>query len=211
MAGNETDDMRNRQAAVEAALRETRQDLFRFLVRRLRSQPDAADVQQDFYVKVLRSFPDLKDDDKLRPWMSKVLCSVIADHFRAQARQSQLEKDYVAEALTAAVSVEEEDVDLLVCVCLHKILPTLHDEYASLLWRTELMGETRDSVRTSLGLTENAFRVKAHRARKALRRRLEQSCEACLEHGFLNCGCEDVEALRRRLHQNPPPPGGPET
>lgn len=47
MARNETDDRRNRKAAVEAVLRETRQDLFRFLARHLRSEHEAADVLQN--------------------------------------------------------------------------------------------------------------------------------------------------------------------
>lgn len=211
MARNETDDRRNRKAAVEAVLRETRQDLFRFLARRLRSEHEAADVLQDFYVKVLRSFSDLKDDDKLRPWMSQVLRSVVADHFRARARRARLERDYETESLIAAPGLDPEDVDLVVCACLYKFLPTLHHEYALLLWRTDLLGEERKDVSKSLRLTENAFRVKLHRARQALRRRMEQSCEACPEHRFLNCGCEDVEAAKRRLDQIHIQSGGVET
>jgi RNA polymerase sigma-70 factor (ECF subfamily) len=211
MERNETDDMRNRKAAVEAVLRETRQDLFRFLARRLRSEHVAADVLQDFYVKVLRSFSDIKDDDKLRPWMNQVLRSVVADHYRAHARRVRLEKDYEIESLIATPDLDPEDVDSVVCACLYKLLPTLRHEYAVLLWRTDLLGEDRKDVSESLRLTENAFRVKLHRARQALRRRLEQSCEACPTHGFLNCSCEDVEAAKRRLDHTHKQTGGAAT
>ena len=202
MAEIETDGLRNRQAAVEAALRETRQDLFRFLVRRLRSEADAVDVLQDFYVKVLKSFADLESEDKLRPWMNRVLRSVIADHFRARARRLRLETDYEAETRLMAHDADDEQLDLLICACLYKLLPTLHHEYASLIWRADLLGEAREAIREDFRLSETAFRVKLHRARQALRRRLEQSCDACPEHGFLHCGCESRASSRAAAPQD---------
>ncbi len=200
MPDEEDEELLSRRTAVAAALQEVHGDLFRFLTRRLGDRHDAADVLQEFYVRVLRSFAGLKDDDKLRPWMNRVLQSAVADHYRRRARQSRLEEDYKAEALVEA-SFPEEEIDLVVCVCLYKLLPTLQDDYAALLWRVDLLGEAREEVRISLGLTESALRVKLHRPRQTLRRRLEQSCDACPDHGFLNCGCGEVEALRRRLDE----------
>ena len=48
-----------RKRAIEAALIESHQDMFRFLKRKLRNESDAKDVLQEFYVKALTRFDDL--------------------------------------------------------------------------------------------------------------------------------------------------------
>lgn len=207
MAENDDEELLSRRASIEAALREVHDDLFRFLARRLGDKHDAADVLQEFYVRVLKSFADLKDDNKLRPWMDQVLRSAIADHYRRRSRDNRLKEDYRTETLIDG-PVSDEDVDLVVCACLYKLLPTIHEEYASLVWQVDLLGKPRDDVRASLGLTENAFRVKLHRARQTLRDRLEQSCDACPDHKFLNCGCERAEVSRGRPDQESLRSGG---
>ncbi len=78
------------KAAVEAVLTEVHRDMFRFLVRRLGDEHEAADVLQEFYVKILTRFSDLRDADKLRGWMASVLRSVIADHYRARGRRGAI-------------------------------------------------------------------------------------------------------------------------
>ncbi len=196
----ETEDvaLSDKKAAVEAVLTEVHRDMFRFLVRRLGDEHEAADVLQEFYVKILTRFSDLRDADKLRGWMGRVLKSVIADHYRAKGRRVRLAEAYKADAALLP-AIENDEIDLVICACLYKLLPTLKDEYAAILWHTDLIGETRDAIAADLGLNENAFRVKLHRARQALRKRLEQTCETCPRHGFFKCGCPTAKAIRDRL------------
>ncbi len=186
------------RAVVEAALIDVRRDLHRFLVRRLGNEHDAADVLQEFFIRVLSRFGDLRDQDRLRGWMASVMRSAIADHYRMKGRQSRLKDAYQADPALGP-DVVEEDIDLVVCACLYKLLPTLKNEYAQLVWRADLIGEPRSKIAADLGLNENALRVKLHRARKALRKRLEQTCETCPEHGFFRCGCPQMISMRARL------------
>ncbi len=186
------------RAAVEAALIDVCRDLHRFLVRRLGNEHDAVDVLQEFFIRVLSRFGDLRDEDRLRGWMASVLRSAIADHYRMKGHQSQLANAYHADPALGP-DVVEEDIDLVVCACLYKLLPTLKNEYAQLVWRADLIGEPRSQIAVDLGLNENALRVKLHRARKALRKRLEQTCETCPEHGFFRCECPQMISMRERL------------
>lgn len=185
-----------RKRAVEVALIESHQDMFRFLKRKLRNEHDAKDVLQEFYVKALTRFDDLKDEDRLRGWLSLVLRSVIADHFRANARTHKALESYSAEA---ALMIDDEEIDFVICACLYKMLPTLNDDYADLLWRVDLIGDDRTVVASDLGLTENALRVKLHRARRAMRKRLEQTCLTCIDHGFFQCACPGAAEMRERI------------
>lgn len=183
---------------LEAALAEIHHDLLHFARRRLGNDHDAADAVQEFYVKVFTHFSGLRDSDKIRPWMARILKNVIADHFRRKGRQQKLVGELGAEGASELPAIDEE-IDLIVCNCLYKLLPTLNEDYARLIWRADLLGEDRAVIAGDLGLSEGAFRVKLHRARQALRRRLEETCEACPEHGFFNCGCCYSKTLQKAV------------
>lgn len=184
-----------RRRAVEAALTESHQDLYRFLKRKIGNDADARDVLQEFYLKALTRFADLKDEDRLRGWLSRVLRSTIADHFRDRKRNSDLLASYGA---NAELLFGEEELDLVICACLYKLLPTLNSGYAEIIWRADLIGEERSAIAEDLGVSEAAFRVKLHRARRAMRERLEQTCHTCLEHGYLQCACPGSGSKARR-------------
>jgi RNA polymerase sigma-70 factor (ECF subfamily) len=73
---------------------------------------------------------------------------------------------------------------------MNDLIVTLKPEYAEILRRVDL-GESRlDSVAAELGITANNATVRLHRARQALRQRLEQMCGVCAHHGCLNCTCD---------------------
>lgn len=59
--------------AVRAVMVEVQQDLLRMLTRRIGSQDEAVDVLHEFYVKVLSHVDDVRDMEKLRGWMRRVL------------------------------------------------------------------------------------------------------------------------------------------
>src|SRR6516225_4716157 len=77
----------------------------------------------------------------------------------------------------------------LICACVNSLLDTLEPAHARALRSVEL-GET--SVRELAareGITPGHASVRLHRARQALRRRVEQSCGTCDEHGCYECEC----------------------
>ena len=101
-----------------------------------------------------------------------------------------------------AIEIEaDEELDEAVCNCLYKLLPTLKPEYAEVIWRIDLLGEPRERVAASLGVTLNNVTVRLHRGRQALKRRLEEMCLTCPIHGFLDCRCEEAERARRRREE----------
>ena len=95
----------------------------------------------------------------------------------------------------------ERDGELneVVCNCLYKLLPTIRPEYAEMVRRIDLLGESRERVAARLKVTSNTVTERLHGGRQALKRRLEEMCRSCPAHGSLDCGCEEAErALRRR-------------
>jgi RNA polymerase sigma-70 factor (ECF subfamily) len=84
-------------------------------------------------------------------------------------------------------------LDGVVCECLHTQLPLLTAEHAEAIRRLDLDGEPREKVAAEMGVSVNNLTVRLHRARQALKRRLEEMCKACLEGGFLDCRCRSVQ------------------
>lgn len=180
--------------AVEAALAENHRAFLRFLTRRLGSGHEAEGVLQEFYLKAISKAHGIRASESVVAWLYRVLGSILADHYRTRERRGRFEAAYAREQ---AVQTEWPDADLhgAVCQCLYTLLPTLRPEYAALLWRIDLMGEQRELVAKTLGLTIGNLAVRLHRARQALKRALLLSCETCPEHGFLDCAC-DLPARR---------------
>lgn len=186
-------------AAVRRALVESHRDLLRFLQRRLGSQDEADEVLQRFMLKAIERAGDLRDLKSVRAWLGRVLATTIVDFQRAAIRRRRHERAVDPEELAAAADLAidpDAEIDEAVCDCLYHLLPTLKPEYAEVIWRADLLGEPRDRLAVSLGTTVNNVTVRLHRARRALKIRLEQMCDSCIVHGFLNCRCDKAERLR---------------
>ncbi|MET4702031.1 RNA polymerase sigma factor (sigma-70 family) [Constrictibacter sp. MBR-5] len=188
-------------AAVRRALVESRRQILSFLRRRLGSSEAAEDVLQAFMLRAIERLAQLRDVRTVRGWLSRILASTIVDHQRRSTRRRQREAVMSPNDLEAFEIEADEELDEAVCNCLYKLLPTLKSEYAEVIWRVDLLGEPRDRVAASLGITLNNVTVRLHRGRQALKKRLEEMCLTCPVHGFLDCRCEEAERARRRREE----------
>ena len=183
--------------AVRRALAESHRDLLQFLTRRLGSRDAAEEVLSTFYVRSLSRAFNIRHPAALRSWLHQVLETMIADHYRKQMAERR-----AAVALVALTPVSaSQETEPTLCTCFYKLLPTLKPEYAALIQRVDLEGEPRETVAADLGITVNTLTVRLHRSRSALRRRLEQTCLTCPEHGFFDCSCEYAERVRDAIRR----------
>jgi RNA polymerase sigma-70 factor (ECF subfamily) len=186
--------LKSLDAAVRAALAESHHDLLRFVTRRIGTQGEAEEVLSTFYVRSLNRVFDVRHPQSLRGWLRRVLEITIANHYRKQAalRKTEVKLD---EARIASVP-DTEGTDWAICTCFYKLLPTLKPEYAEVIRRVDLQRKSREKVAASLGTTVNNLTVRLHRARSALRRRLQQTCLTCPIHGFFRCRCDYARRVR---------------
>jgi RNA polymerase sigma-70 factor (ECF subfamily) len=206
-----TDAVKPTDAAVRRALIEAREEFLAFLRQRLGNHDEAEDVLQRFTIRALERASDLRNVGSVRGWLGRILASVIVDHQRQATRRRRREVAVESTDIENVAALSDGDVDSAICNCLYKLLPTLKAEYAELIWRADLLGEPRDRIAASLGTTLNNVTVRLHRARQALKRRLEEMCLTCPVHGFLDCRCEEAERIRKRraeLLSNKPTGGG---
>lgn len=181
---------RNKESSnglVLAAIADVQDDALRFLKRRLGNVEDAEDVLHDFVIKVMTRCEDVREVEKLRSWMQRVLQTTLIDHFRSHSKRQRSEALFALQERTDEAGPFADDSNDLVCRCLRKLLPDLKPAYAEILQRADLNGESRQSVAAALGVSETNLRVRLHRARQALRQRLETTCGACSTRGYDDC------------------------
>jgi RNA polymerase sigma-70 factor (ECF subfamily) len=186
--------LRRLDPAVVRILSEVHGEFLRYLRRKLRSHADADDVMQEFHLRIVRYASTLRQEESIRIWLRRVLRSVFVSHLRRQRARQQAEADFARK--DAATPPPDEELDRVVCRCMEKLLPTLRPEYADILRRVDLLEQTREAVAEALGMTVNNLTVRLHRARRALRRALELTCETCPIHGYLDCGCPYTKRLK---------------
>jgi RNA polymerase sigma-70 factor (ECF subfamily) len=160
-------------------------DRFLGYVRKRVDDPELAeDILQDSLLRAIRAAPSLRQKDRLVPWFYSVLHNAITDAYRRRGVVNQHQVSL--EGIDLADEAEDEAI---VCACFEPLVATLKPEYAELIRAVELGTESPDAAAHRLGVTPNNLKVRRHRARQALRQRLEQTCRTCAEHGCLDCTC----------------------
>lgn len=148
----------------------------------------AEDVLQDSLLKALRAAPDLQDEEKFVPWFYRILNNAITDVYRRRHVEAKyMEKN---SAIPEHIAEPEPEDEAALCACFRELLPALKPEYAELIARMELADGDPAQVAAQLGINRNNLKVRRHRARQALRERLEETCRVCAKHGCLDCTCQ---------------------
>jgi RNA polymerase sigma factor (sigma-70 family) len=173
-------------SALEQTLFGARRRFLDFVRRRIADPDLAEDVLQDALLRAVQHPPDAEDPERITAWFYRVLRHAVTDAYR---RRAVLDRrlEHLPEAFDAPAPAPEEDRAL--CECFRGLIPGLSPAYAEVIERVELGVEEPAEAARRLGITPNNLKVRRHRARQALRERLEQTCRTCSDHGCLDCTC----------------------
>jgi RNA polymerase sigma-70 factor, ECF subfamily len=170
-----------------AQLVEGHREFLAFLERRVESREAAEDILQTAFVRGLEHGAGVEDENVIA-WFYRVLRNAIIDHYRRRSTSARAMEVWGREFIES--QAPEAELTQKICQCVSGLLPTLKPEYRDALQIVDLQeGRLSELARQSGISTENAA-VRVHRARKALRRRIEQACGTCADHGCLDCQCK---------------------
>lgn len=171
---------------VTRALVRSHRRFLRFLEGKLWDRALAEDLLQATYAKSLLKAGELRDGESAVAWFYRLLRNAIADHHRQRGREARaVERAGRGELST----VEADELRAAVCRCVGELLPALKEEYATTLRRVDVEEASVPELAAELGITANNAGVRLHRARQALRKRVQGMCGACAAHGCLDCRC----------------------
>lgn len=165
-------------------LGERRAEFLAFVKKRVRSGADAEDLLQQGLVRAAEKLDSLRADDRVEAWFYRVLRNTIADHHAAWAvREARLD-------LLAREASEARPEEAAVCACSMGMLDSIRPEYAAILRRIDIEGESMSEAATQLGLSVGNTKVRLHRARKALREELLSRCGSDSVRACQDCSCD---------------------
>jgi RNA polymerase sigma-70 factor (ECF subfamily) len=159
-----------------------------FLARRTGSREVAEDVLHDAYLRSLERGSRPRDSEAVTGWFYRVLRNALSDHYRRRGAEQRALERAAAQPETPPAALDEELMQA-VCACVGELIDTLKPEYASALRQVDLAGDDVAAFAARSGISANNASVRLHRARRALRTRVERTCGACAAHGCLDCGC----------------------
>lgn len=158
--------------AVEDVLTRRRQRMFAVARRVTRDDADADDAVQDACVAAIRGCRGFEARARASTWVHRIVVNSALMQLRTRRRRNQ---DLLVDTDGAAdvePSAEERVGGGELCAMVRRCIDALPEPHRSVLVLREL--EERDTAETAerLGVTVNAVKIRLHRARHALRRRL---------------------------------------
>ena len=179
-------------AQVVALLLENYHTFHAFVAHRVGSDTVADDLLQQSLQKALEHPAMAREPTRIFAWFYHILRSVLVDYYRARAAEAKKGahwgKAVMAQGRAYIPALDEPQA--VPCPCVEGLLPTLKPSYAELLQRIDLEEEPVATVARALGITEQNLYVRLHRARQALKQRLERVCGPCTAHGCMHCTCD---------------------
>lgn len=162
-----------------------------FVRRRVGDEVIAEDILQQSFTRAVERSRSLNNEQSALAWFYQILRHTVADYYRSHGAETRRNEALLRELTISGTHQEPppDEVKPTACACLHGLLPSLHGNYAELIKRIDLDGESPAQVAKELKISRNNLTVRLHRARQSLRASLEDACGICSKHGCLNCAC----------------------
>lgn len=148
-----------------------------YLVRRVDSPEDAADLMAEAFTVAWRRIDDAPTGDEARLWLYGIARNVLANHRRGNSRRGRLATRLGQELAVRAQAMHEPESASRV----RDVLATLPERDRELLTLTAWEDMTPGEIATVLGLDPGTVRTRLSRARTRLKAALDAALDAAVE------------------------------
>jgi RNA polymerase sigma-70 factor (ECF subfamily) len=152
---------------------------------------DAEDLTQEVFVKVNHALKAFRGESQLSTWIYRIATNVALDKLRSpsfrQRGQKSLSDESIAEAPIEIMdkdawtgekkpSLETSLIRKEMNACIRGIVEKLPENYRTVVVLSELEGFKDDEIAEILGVSNQAAKIRLHRARARLKKELEIHC-----------------------------------
>ena len=156
-------------ALFELVMRRYNQRLFRVLRALLRDDAEAEDVLQEAYVRAFAHLGQLDRPERLASWLTHIAVHEGKARLRRRGRLVELKEVAVRAVRSDALDPEQEALGKQLQAVLAAAIDELPVGYRTVFVLRELEGLSTVDVAQSLRISEQAVKMRLHRARAALR------------------------------------------
>lgn len=164
-----------------------------FVRRRVSNPADAEDLLQDVLLKVVSS-PGPNEANKLLPWVFAIARNGVIDYYRKRGRKPPhvpLDGDALPDDRGYAPELNG-GLD----IALEEFIRGLSEQDQRVLKTVDLNGVSQKDYAKDLGIAYATAKSRVQRARKRLRRAIEDCCRIELDRRGSPIGCEPRERER---------------
>ncbi|MBX3233588.1 MAG: sigma-70 family RNA polymerase sigma factor [Labilithrix sp.] len=162
-----------------------RADVHRFIARRV--EPAATDdLVQEVFLKVHESATELRDAERLAPWLFRIARNVVIDHLRKRKTRTHTSLDEVDEPVAPE---PEANFNEEMAAWFRPMMDLLPEEYRVALELTEIDGLTQRELAQRVGLSLSGAKSRVQRAKHLLEGIVRACCDFEVDaHGnFVSC------------------------
>jgi RNA polymerase sigma-70 factor (ECF subfamily) len=172
------------EAAFARLLREHGGRMLAVARRLVRDEEDARDAVQEAFVSAFRSLDRFEGGSRLATWLHRIVVNCCLMRLRSRQRRPEepiedLLPKFLEDGHQTPASVEwSEPVDELIhrkeiCALVRESIDRLPESYRTVLILRDIEELSTGDAAAMLGVTENALKIRLHRARQALRTLLD--------------------------------------
>jgi RNA polymerase sigma-70 factor (ECF subfamily) len=148
----------------------------KFILASVKNESVADDLTQETFIKIQENLDNVRDPEKIAPWIFRIAYHLCQDHFRTLKKSSTHEElhDGLVDLQETPMQKKLEQEEMSRCV--QDQLTLLPESMRSVLIFADVMDFTHQEIADILGLTVENAKVRLHRARKKLKTILETKC-----------------------------------
>lgn len=163
--------------------------ILRYLERLTGDKEEAKDLTQEVFLKVDKGLSNFEHRSSLSTWIYRIATNVSHDRFRSAAFQKGKKQTLTDEFIEdnkedANVWTGERDASAdqqlegkEMSGCINRYIYDLKEEYQQVLVLSEYEGLKNKKIASILGITLDAVKIRIHRGRTNLKKRMEKGCD----------------------------------
>jgi len=155
----------------EAAFVAFKDQLSRYISKRLGTTQDADDILQEVFLRAARNEEKLGEVEKPLAWLFTVTNSVIVDHFRKKARGLPQGAEEIEDIPAPSASRAQDFVR-----CLLPLVNTLPDKYRDAVVYVDIKGGAQNALAKERGVAISTVKSQVQRGRKMLKVAIIECC-----------------------------------
>jgi len=168
--------------AFETLFLRYRQMVYRYSFQMVGKRDDAEDLVQEVFVRAYQNLHRYRDEAKFTTWLLRIATNLATDRARMHQRRTNLEQQEAGTGLAWMTVGETDDpvknlTNEYRVQVLRKALAALPEHHRSLIVMRDLEGREYEDIANILGCSVGGAKLRALRARRALKERMEPFLE----------------------------------
>ncbi len=163
--------------------------ILRYLERLTGDREEAKDLVQDVFLKVDQGLSKFEGRSSLSTWIYRIATNASHDRFRSasyqKGKKQTLTDEFIEENKEDAnvwtgekeTSADQQLEDKEMSSCINKYIYDLNEDYQKVLVLSDYEELKNKEIASILGITLDTVKIRIHRGRAQLKKRMEKGCE----------------------------------